>query len=351
VRAAALIVIAACAGTVHRVGSRDEVVQRIISSDAAGLATMLKPGVFYGGLWFDDPACQQQFVAPGAIGADRVATLASCIAGLHLRATERSHPYDDVIELEYAPGFEVEAQFDDDGAIVWIGYAGRHDLRDALPTITPAALEALRTSGASPPALDDHVHARLRAERAELGVDVSYVWLKLCLDTDGRVTSTHPRQESSPIAADVFSAAVTAWTFKPFVAGGRAIPVCTMAYFTDPPSDHDAELPDPLPQELGSVVVSSQALHRLSGRTQLWPSDREKFAIQKLHLRKIIGSFAYCIDEHGAVAKVATVRPTGLTDYDERLAAAIHGWTFKPFVVEGTVRPACASIKFIYNQH
>jgi hypothetical protein len=354
VRAAAIAaVLAACGGggATRVAASRDDVQQRLTTSHGPALASMLKPGLVYGGLWFEDAACQQQFITVGAIGADRIDVFGRCLETLHLTASGRHHPYADVIELEYAPGFEVEAQFDDRGAISWIGYAGRHDLRDALPAITPEALEGLRISGSPSPALDDAAHARLRGERSELDVRASYVWLKVCLDTDGKVTGAKPRLESSPIAADIFEAEVLRWQFHPFVAGGHALPVCALLYLAEHPDETASrELPVPLPPDLGAVVVMPGGLHRVSGEWELQPAEPEQIAIAKLGVHRIIGAFAFCIDEQGAVTKVMVVRSTGLANYDWRIENAMHTWRYQPFVVDGTPRGACSGVTFIYSQ-
>jgi hypothetical protein len=351
VRAAALVVLAACGGAAHGPYSRDEVEQRLTTSHGPALASMLHPGLVYGGMWFEDPACQQQFIASGEIGADRIDAFARCLETLKLTRSGRHHPYSDVIELEYAPGFEVEAQFDDAGAIRWIGYAERHDLRDALPAITPEALEGLRTSGAATPALDDATAARLRAERTELGVRSSYAWLKVCLDIDGKVTGAKPREESSPVARDVFEAAVLRWQFHPFVVGGLAIPVCALVYVSDQRDEKMSHLlPQPVPPDLGSVIVGARALHRVSGETQIVPTEPERAAMANLHMHLLISAFAYCIDESGAVTGVRQTRRSGLDAWDHRVAGILQGWKYKSFVVEGKALAACSGVKFIYSQ-
>ena len=351
-RAAAIAAVLAACGGAHGAADRDEVAREMVSSDPVQLAAMLRAPLEYGGLWFDDPACQQEFIAPGVVGADRIDAFARCLATLHLTVSAREHPYPDVIVLDYAPGLEIEASVDGDGRIRWIGYSGRHDLRDALPSITPEALESLRSAGEPSPVLGADAKARLARERADLGNTTSHVWLKVCLDADGNVTGAHARVESSPVAGDVFTAAVAQWKFRPFVVGGRAIPVCALRYVSDPavgPTEDAVRLPLPVPPELGPLV-DTKALHRISGQTMIIPDGSDQNAMRMLHVRRIVVAFSYCVDEHGDVAGIRTTRTSGLGRYEARIANAVLGWKFEPLIVEGKAVPACTALKFIYSQ-
>lgn len=349
--AAGLAWLAACggAGPSRAPGS---VAARLAGASAPELARMLHAPLGYGGLRFADLDCNQQFAAPGTIGADRLDAFARCLAALPLVESNRASDFPDEVVLAYAPGFEVEVLLDadDSNVIRWIGFAGRHDLADALPSVAPAALEP-QAAGSASVALDDAARTRLSRERAELGIPGSYAWMKVCIDGTGAVTGAHPREESSPIAGEVFSAVAMSWRFRPFVADGHPIPVCALRLISDPPDYYkDSRLPYPIPAELGSVRVSPSALHRTAGQIQIPPDDGEKVALAELGLHRLVAVFAYCIDDHGAVTAVQPLRSSRLERYDARLTQAIAAWTFAPFVVEGAPTPACASVSFIYQQ-
>ena len=346
----ALIVIA-IAGCVVTPRSRVGVAYEVETANARELAKMMHVPIGYGGLWFDDATCDREFVAPGEIGADRIAEFARCVAGLHLTASKREHPFPDEMILDYGPGFEVEAEFKirhEEATLFWLGYSGRHYLGDALPVITPEALEALRISGSIHPALSDADGARLARERKDLGLESSYAWLKVCIDGDGSVTGAHPREESSPIAGDVFSAAAMQWKFRPFVVGGRALPVCALVSMSEPEGDPPRRMPFPIPLEIGSVIVSPVALHRRVGDPQVFPDEGDALEMYKSGGGLFFAAFAYCVDERGDVTTARQLVFTGFPRYDTKLARAVLGWKYRPYVVEGKAIPACAAITFVY---
>lgn len=331
-------------------------VDRLLAArTSAELRALLVAPVGYGGLWFRDPACATEFAGAGPIGADRLDDFARCLSTLHLETTTLRHPYGDVIELTYDPGFAVEAELGDGGdRLRWIGYAGRHDMRDALPAITGEALEALRSAGSASPPLDDAARARLAGEQAQTGLAFSSAWMKVCIDAEGNVTGAHPRQVTSPIAGEVFAASVADWRFRPFVVDGHAIPACAMILLAEPrsaaPTGEVTTVPYPVPPDLGSVVVSPAAIKRLVGTGQIQPEDLDKTFIMQHGLSRIVVAYLFCIDGAGNVAGVRKIRGSVLERYDAQLGNAILGWKYKPFLVDGKPMPVCSGVTFIYQQ-
>jgi hypothetical protein len=345
-RAAILLAIAGCASTASPAPvRRTSFAAQVASASGPDLLGMLHTPLGYGGLWFDDHVCNAEFIAPGMIGDDRIYEFARCLATLHLTPSARKSPFPDVIVFDYPPGFEVEAEFQVRGmtTIRWIGYAGRHDFRDALPAVTPGAL------GAPALSLSADDSARLAHERADLHIDRSQAWLKVCIDADGHVTGAHPREESSPIAGDVFSAAAMQWKLRPFVVDGRAIPVCSLVMMTDPAGGDPTMLPHPIPADMGAVMVDARVLHRIVGDAQIHPDENTMVEIAKAGGGILYASFAYCIDEGGSVMAVRALRKTGVERYDDEIADAMRGWKYRPFVVDRKATPACAAITFIYS--
>lgn len=320
------------------------------AGDAHALAQMMRGDVVDGGLWFADPQCTAAFPVASDIHPDRFAAFARCLAELHLQPSSRRDPFPDVAVLTYAPGIEIEARVLDepDGPrLTWIGYEARRDLADALPTISDAALEALRASppaGLSPTALAE-------LDRAPAACGVSAAWLKLCLDANGSVTSVHPRQATSLAAARVFAAAAGAWRFRPFTAAGHPLPACAMVDMVYPTSKAPTHETLPMPSTSGAeLVIDPDELksHRITTAVAIAPDDTTARAIQAAHAVRVIGAYKLCLDEHGQPSSVRMLRSTGFAAYDAELAAGIQTWRFRPFLDEGRAIPVCTDVRFIY---
>jgi hypothetical protein len=320
------------------------------AGDVKTIRAMLGPSATLGGLWFPDPMCQREFVAPGDVGGGRLDELARCLATLKLSVATRKDALEDVAILTYPPGIEIEARFIDrvEGPwLSWIGFEARRSLGDALPTIAPETLEGLRVAGTREPAVHD-----LDAEIARL--HYSKTWVKLCINADGEVTGVHPREASSARAMRTFTAAIADWKFKPFAPDGHPMPVCSLVLVASPLAfalQHE-NIPYPLGEssDIG-LIVPIQALHRVKGERLVFPNTDEKWAIQKAGVRRVIGIFQFCIDERGATRDVHILRSTGLPHYDQSIIGTIGVWQYEPYLDEGTVTPVCTSVTFVYTQH
>ncbi len=203
----------------------DALVKAIGTHDVATIASVLEAPLAFGGLWFTDAECARQFPTQTKIAADRISAFAACLATLPLQISPRGHTMPDIVVLEYEPGFEVELQYATQGEhawVTWIGYAGRRDPKDALPTITGAALDHLRI-GPAPLQLDATTQAALTADAREFELPFEYAWLKVCIDATGAVTGVHSREITSGAAEEAFSAAARTWSFHPFEVGRQPI--------------------------------------------------------------------------------------------------------------------------------
>ena len=175
-------------------------------------------------MWFADPVCEAEFAAPGDVGGGRLDELARCLALAKVALSPRKDALPDVVVLTYPPGIELEARFADLASgrtLTWVGYVSRHDVADALPTISPDALESLRLAG------------QRETPNADLQPP-AYAWVKLCIDGEGTVTSTHVRQATSHKAARELVEATRDWKFKPFVPAGQPLPVCSVLVLGSP---------------------------------------------------------------------------------------------------------------------
>jgi TonB family protein len=317
------------------------------TGDVATVRKMMGPHVMLGGLWFPDATCQKEFASPGEIGGGRLDELARCLTTVKLAVSPRKDSLADVAVLTYEPGFEVEARFIDkvDGPrLSWIGYEARKDIVDALPTISPEALEALRTGGQRDPAVTGLDGAP--------GDEHPYAWVKTCIDTEGKVTGTHVREASSLRAARAFSAASADWTFRPFAPWGQPLPVCALVLVAKPLAEAlvHARIPFPARTPDNRVMIAPTVLHRLAGQTLVVPDDETKTRIQKAGVSRVIGTFQFCVDEVGRVTDLSMLRSTGFPRYDGTILRAISQWAYAPYLDEGKPVAVCTAVTFIYSQ-
>lgn len=318
------------------------------TGDTATLRKMLGPSVTVGGLWFLDATCQQEFAGAGEIGGGRLDELARCLTTLKLAVSSRKDSLSDVAVLTYEPGFEIEARFIErvDGPwLSWIGYEARKDVADALPTISVDALESLRTAGLREPAvagLDGGTQPDAHP----------YVWVKTCIDSEGKVTGTHVREASSPRAARMFSAAIADWAFKPFVPTGQAVPVCAMVLVAKPLAEalKVAEIPLPSRHADDRIMIGPAQLHRVSGDRLVYPDDETKTRIQKAGISRISGTIEFCIDKTGRVGDLMLLRSTGVPPYDGKILRAVSRWVYQPYFDDSGPVDVCTAVTFVYSQ-
>jgi hypothetical protein len=322
------------------------------TDDVGRIRAMLRETVTIGGLWFEDVKCMVRFGPPGDVRGPALDELARCLTTIDLAVSSRKDALPDVAVMTYGGGLEVEARIVEtpDGPwLAWIGYVARRSYQDALPTISGAALEALRLEG------EPHAPLGGPATAEELTVmKMAYAWLKVCIDGTGAVTGAHVREASSPRAARVFGAATQTWKFRPFLLRGQPVPVCAMVQMrdpADPPPTHEA-LPLPLPETSSALAnVPSIALgKRVAGVSMITPDDRDKTIIQKARVSRVIAALHYCIDTAGRVDHVTLIRQTGLPDYDRKLVDSVRRWVYKPYLDDGKPIAVCSSVHFVYSQ-
>jgi hypothetical protein len=340
---------------VHRLSSDvgEAVVAAVARHDAAAIASYMQVPFSYGGLWFADPDCARQFPTQTKVDQSHILAFATCLAALPLHTSHRRHQLNNIEVLEYAPGVEVELQFatrDDHVSLTWLGYSGRRDANDALPTITEAAFEALR-EGPPTIGLDETTREKLTAGAKALGIRAEYAWLKICLDGTGAVTGVHAREITSSFAEHAFVAAAQAWHFRPFEIGGQAMPVCAMTRVAYPGMTEPEVLPIELAPDEGDVARFAQgAVKRVSGEPQIIPNDDDKARMATARVAKVVGSFKVCFDAAGEVQRVAVLRSTGLDRYDAKILATVRGWRYRPVLRDDKPIDACTAVSFIYSQ-
>jgi hypothetical protein len=366
VRGLLLVFVIACGPGLARRDARVEARDALLDAvgNTAAFERLLRGSVVNGGIWFDDASCAEQFPV-GEIEAARLPAFARCLATLRLQASPREDALGDVAVLTYAPGFELEARVSRDARgpqLMWIGYASRR-ASDTQPTISGAALEALRTDGDPDGPLDGEQAAAIARElEARDAGAYATTWLRVCLDDTGAVVAADPYETSSAIAEAAFLAAATTWRFRPFVVGDRPVPVCAMARLSYPPRGAPAPetLPMPPPSWHGKprppLVLDGRTGpkllegYRIAGEKGIVPDDPTKFEIHQSRIRRVDGTFRLCIDETGAVESVLPMRSTGFRAYDAKLIGGMKQWRYRPYVIDDMPVGVCTAVTFIYTQ-
>jgi hypothetical protein len=338
----------------------------VAGADADDLETLFRGSVINGGLWFDDAACASKFAAPGEVEAADQHAFAKCVAELHLQASAREDALGDVTVMQYAPGIEVEArvvQELDGPHLSWIGYASHGPSDPMVPTITSAALESLRLTGDPNGPLDPKIAATLHLDPSPTS-HAQFTWIKVCLDQTGAILKTRGGETTSAEALAAFEAAAKAWTFKPFLIGGQAVPVCAMERLAYPPGQAPSVETLPLPRppskpgHRDALLLANGArvleAKRIAGTRMVIPNAETSAAIRRSSRSfdvRITGSFRICLDETGHVDSVLPIRSTGYASYDRQLTAGMEQWIFSPYTVDGQPIPVCTAMTFIFTQH
>ena len=336
------------------------------TGDAKALAAVVVTPLGFGGMWFPDPTCRRQFGVGGLIPASGLDELARCLATIQLQKSDRDHRYAEISVYTYEPGFEIEVVFtkaDGGTKFRWIGFTGRRDQKDALPTITQRTLESLRVDPAPvafAPATQREIESEVEryyqlSTRKPEELDrwpALGTWFKICIDATGAVTGVHPRQADSLVALKATTDVIKTWSFRPFKLGDQPSPVCSLVGIPhrDAPAKPMRELPLPVPMtEAESVVLPLRSMgDRVAGTINATPDDASRAELKALGNR-VRGTVVYCIDTSGSVRSVAISRSSGSPSYDRVLMRTVAGWRYHPVAVAGTPVRACSSVTFAYS--
>ena len=116
--------------------------------------------------------------------------------------------------------------------------------------------------------------------------------------------------------------------------------------------DDKADPPKPVVQVVAQPVNLIPAVIqglRISGDTEIRPSDSDKNNMWQEHVDQTSATFKVCISASGDVSSATRVKSTKYSDYDQRIASAIHGWKYRPYTVAGQPAPACGMVTFVYS--
>ena len=109
------------------------------------------------------------------------------------------------------------------------------------------------------------------------------------------------------------------------------------------------EVPPPKPKPaIASVQPSVLQGLRVSGETQLHPSEATQSSMIRSGKSRASGTVRVCISTDGDVASATMAKPTTYDEYDATILAAVKNWRYRPYTLEGTPVPACSFVTFHY---
>jgi TonB family protein len=105
----------------------------------------------------------------------------------------------------------------------------------------------------------------------------------------------------------------------------------------------------PRPPEVRPVRADELAAIRISGHTQIEPSDARKSAMACAGHLAVSADLHVCVSDRGEVTSVDLTSSTGYADYDARLLAGVRGWRYRPYTVDGVGVAVCGAVRFNYR--
>jgi hypothetical protein len=119
---------------------------------------------------------------------------------------------------------------------------------------------------------------------------------------------------------------------------------------TDPSRAKDPDCAPPPPPQPPPVINADvvEGL-RIAGETQIQPPEDVPTRMARSGEHRLRASFRVCLDTAGNVTGTTRTASTGYASYDDRLAAAIATWRYRPYSVGGTARAVCGSVTFVYT--
>ncbi len=363
------------AGPPITVTANANLVSALRGHDVKAITKLLSRPLAHGALWFPDAACTKRFGEHAMLTSDaELAAFARCLGTLQLETTTRESADTTLdVVLTYKPGIEVEVRFASTGKVASFG--ADWQLAAATPMLTAQAFEALRKSGTTN--LDAVLAPKLENSLTSGGA--ASTWIRICLDTSGKVTTVSALQPSGAGVGELFEAAIADWTFHPFAVRGTAVAACTHSLLTypaakapivetlpavaAPPSataattelddfDDDDLIRNPIalppsraPQNVPPSLLEAQ---RIAGTKLIEPDPSTKTAAARNGTR-LVGSFKLCVAATGAVFSVTQLKSTGYAFYDAKILSEMHSWKYRPYMINGVAAPVCTAVTFIYS--
>ncbi|HEX8113609.1 MAG TPA: TonB family protein, partial [Kofleriaceae bacterium] len=114
------------------------------------------------------------------------------------------------------------------------------------------------------------------------------------------------------------------------------------------PTAAPAASPGPTPTRPVAIAPSALELQRVAGDTDVHPSKQTRSAMIRDGVSSVKGTVRVCVDTVGVVTETMLTEATGYDEYDKKLIAAVRGWRFRPYVVNGQTFAVCSTAEFVY---
>jgi hypothetical protein len=95
---------------------------------------------------------------------------------------------------------------------------------------------------------------------------------------------------------------------------------------------------------------SMEAAQRVVGHTQIQPPLEVQLAMSRDGREQVVARTRLCLTASGDVASLSVVESSGYEGYDQRIAAEMMQWKYRPYMVDGKAVPVCTSVTFKYIQ-
>jgi TonB family protein len=103
------------------------------------------------------------------------------------------------------------------------------------------------------------------------------------------------------------------------------------------------------PPPTATVAPSVLAGLRISGQTQVHPDQVTQNQMIRDGAGKAEAVVKLCIAADGSVGSTRLLRSTRYAEYDAALVAAVAGWRYQPYRLNGAAVPACSTVRFVYT--
>ncbi len=103
------------------------------------------------------------------------------------------------------------------------------------------------------------------------------------------------------------------------------------------------------PPPTATVAPSVLSGLRISGQTQVHPDEVTQNQMIRDGAGKVEAVVKLCITADGGVGSTHLLNSTKYAAYDAALIAAVAGWRYQPYRLNGTAVPACSVVRFVYT--
>ena len=103
------------------------------------------------------------------------------------------------------------------------------------------------------------------------------------------------------------------------------------------------------PPRIPTLPSSVLAGLRISGETQVHPDEGTQHEMIRDGVARVVAVVNLCIAPDGSVASTSLRVSTKYAAYDAALVAAVAGWRYQPYRLDGAPVAACSTVRFVYT--